>query len=97
MEFWRTTGVYQNLAISVIYRQPTVFPSLVQQLRHLEEVAVDIFTSTVSSLAEKDENVIAFGEFSRWDRQHNERLIFAEPDFARVAAEDFLPFGSLES
>lgn len=69
----------------------------VQRLRHLEKVAVDLFTSTAGGLAEKDEYVIASLEFSGRDRQRHERSIFAGPDFARVAAEDFLPFSSLKS
>jgi len=63
----------------------------------MEEVAVDLFTSTVGGLAEKDEDVIAFAEFSGLDHQGNERPIFTEPGFARVAAEDFSPFNSLKS
>jgi hypothetical protein len=42
----------------------------------LEEVLVDLFTSTVCGLAEKDE--IALGEVFGHDRRRSERPIFAE-------------------
>ena len=54
-----------------------------------EEVSVDLFASTVCGLAEKDEDVIALGEFSGIDRQRGERPIFAELEFAGPAPEDF--------
>ena len=65
-------------------------------LRHSEEVSVDLFNFTVCGLAEKDEDVIALGEFSCLDRQRSERPIFAEPDFTGPAAEDFPPFDGLK-
>src|SRR5262245_62051620 len=61
-------------------------------LRHSEEVSVDLFNFTVCGLAEKDEDVIALGEFSCLDRQRSEPPIFAAPDFTDPAAEDFPPF-----
>jgi hypothetical protein len=64
-------------------------------LRHSEEVSVDLFNFTVRGLAEKDEDVIALGEFSGLDRQRGVRPIFAEPDFTDPAAEDFPPFDGL--
>jgi hypothetical protein len=53
-------------------------------LRHQEEVSVNLFASTVWGLAEKDEDVIALGEFSGLDRQRGELPIFAKPDFAAL-------------
>ena len=66
-------------------------------LRYSEEVSVDLFTSTVCGLAEKDEDVIALGESSGLDRQRGERPIFAEPDLAGPASEDFPPLDGLEN
>jgi hypothetical protein len=65
-------------------------------LRHSEEVSLDLFTFTVCGLAEKDEDVIAPGEFSGLDRQRGERPIFAEPDVPNPASEDFPPLNGLE-
>ncbi len=62
-----------------------------------EEVSVDLSASTVCGLAEKDEDVIAPGEFSGIDRQRGERPIFAEPEFAGPAPEDFPPLNGLEA
>ena len=47
-------------------------------------------------MAEKDEDVIAPAELSGIDRQRSERPIFAEPDFAGQASEDFPSFDGLE-
>jgi hypothetical protein len=41
-------------------------------LRHSEEVSVDLFTYPIWDMAEKDEDVIALGEFSGLDRQRGE-------------------------
>ena len=60
-------------------------------LLHSVGVSVDLFNFTVCGLAEKDEDVIAFGEFSGLDRQRGERPILAEPDYAGPASEDFRP------
>src|SRR5262245_46838789 len=65
-------------------------------LRYSEEVSVDLFTFTVCGMAEKDEDVIAPGEFSGVNRQRSERPIFSEADFAGPASEDFSPFDGLE-
>jgi hypothetical protein len=65
-------------------------------LRHSEEVSVDLFTSTVCGLAEKDENVIGLGEVSGIDPQRGERQIFTEPDFAGPAPEDFPTLDGLD-
>jgi hypothetical protein len=48
-------------------------------------------------MAEKDEDVIALGEFSGLDRHRSERPIFAEPDFSGPASEDFSPFDGLKN
>ena len=65
-------------------------------LRHSEEVSVDLFTSTVCGLAEKDEDVIALGEVSGIDRQRGERPSFAETDFSGPAPEDFPTLDGLD-
>src|SRR5262245_2309614 len=46
-------------------------------LRHPEGVSVNLLASSVWGLAEKDEDVIALGEFSGLDRQRNEVSIFS--------------------
>ena len=56
-------------------------------LRHSEEVSVYLFNFSVCGLAEKDEDVIALGEFSCLDRQRSEHPIFAESDFVDPAPE----------
>jgi hypothetical protein len=65
-------------------------------LRHSEWVSVDLFNFAACGLAEKDEDVIALGEFSGLDRQRSERPIFAEPDFIDPASEDFPPSDGLK-
>lgn len=56
-------------------------------IQNSEEVSVDLFISTVCSLAEKDEEVIAPGEFSGLERQRGELPILAELDFAGPAPD----------